>query len=322
MPSRTLPSLCLKTLLPLFALAAAIAAPLWADNIYKFQDEDGNWHFTDRLPDDQQDFDTVFMERDPEPRITLRQDGNQSNPVYTLHNRYWGPAEVELRLSDAINVVTEPPLPSRFVLGPQAEETVLGIGALDPRQPLQYKLHYRWAPGKPNPLPVQGLVVAPPIPEGTAFIISQGFDGTTTHGGPESQYAIDIAMPIGTPIIAARDGTVMDVEEDFNAGGTDKDEYVERANRVLILHDDGTMAVYAHIDLASVNVRPGLHVRAGRQIARSGNTGFSSGPHLHFAVQQNIGMEVISLPFRFSRPEGPPTEPQSNELLKGTLPLR
>ena len=90
----------------------------------------------------------------------------------------------------------------------------------------------------------------------------------------------------------------------------------------MILHDDGTMSVYAHIDLASVNVRPGLHVRAGRQIARSGNTGFSSGPHLHFAVQQNIGMEVVSLPFKFERPKGRPAEPQVNELLKGTLTKR
>jgi len=113
--------------------------------------------------------------------------------------------------------------------------------------------------------------------------------------------AVDIVMPIGTPVLAARNVTVMDVEEDFNAGGTNKEKYVERANRVVILHDDGTMGVNAHIDLASVTVRPGLQVRAGRQIARSGNTGFSSGPHLHYVVQQNIGMEIISVPFRFRR---------------------
>lgn len=303
-------------------LQALAVAPVAADNIYKYQDENGNWHFTDRLPDDQQDFATVFMERDPEPRITLRQDGSDSNPLYTLHNRYWGPAEIELSLSDADNVVTEPQLPARLVLAAQSEQTVLGVGALDPRKPFSYKLHFRWAPGPPNPLPVSGIVMAPPFPLGQAYPISQAFNGGSTHFGADSQYAVDIVMPIGTPVLAARDGTVMDVEEDFNSGGTDKDSYVERANRVLILHDDGTMAVYAHIDLASVNVRPGLHVRAGRQIARSGNTGFSSGPHLHFAVQQNIGMEVVSLPFAFTRPDGEPVEPQSHQVLEGTLPLR
>lgn len=310
------------TIPALVAALSFVCAPLWADNIYKFQDEDGNWHFTDRLPKDQEDFDTVFMERDPEPRVTLRQDGPQANPVYTLHNRYWGPAEVELRLSEADNVLTEPELPKRIVLPGQAEETVLGIGALDPRKPFSYKLHYKWAPGRPNPLPVNDIIMQPPFPAGQAFVISQGFNGDKTHGGPDSQYAVDIVMPVGTPILAARDGTVMDVEEDFKDGGTNRDQFVERANRVLILHDDGTMAVYAHIDLASVTVRPGLHVRAGRQIARSGNTGFSSGPHLHFAVQQNIGMEVVSLPFKFSRPGGEALEPHARELLKGTLPLR
>ncbi len=303
-------------------LYAAAISMLHADNIYKFQDEDGNWHFTDRLPKDQQDFEAVYMERDPEPRITLRQEGTQFNPVYTLHNRYWGPAEIELSLAEASNVITEPTLPRRLVLNGQQEETVLGIGALDPRKPFSYRLNFRWAPGRPNPLPVSGLVLHPPFAEGEAYVISQGFNGETTHIGPDSQFAVDIAMPVGTPVLAARDGTVMDVEEDFNEGGTDKAEYLERANRVLILHDDGTMTVYAHVDLASVNVRPGLHVRAGRQIARSGNTGFTTGPHLHFAVQQNIGMEVVSLPFKFERTEGDPVEPRRMELLKGTLPRR
>lgn len=303
-------------------IAALFATPALADNIYKYQDEDGIWHFTDRLPEDQKEFDTVFMERDPEPRVTLRQEGSQHNPLYVLRNRYWGPAEVEMSLSEASNVLTEPILPKRFVLQAQQEETVLGIGALDPRKPFSYRLHYRWAPGKPNPLPMNGLVMQPPFPAGHTYPISQGFNGDATHGGPDSQYAVDIVMPIGTPVLAARDGTVMDVEEDFNAGGTNRDQYVERANRVVILHDDGTMGVYAHIDLASVNVRPGLHVRAGRQIARSGNTGFSSGPHLHFVVQQNIGMEIISVPFKFTTPEGNLREPQSRQMLEGTLPLR
>jgi murein DD-endopeptidase MepM/ murein hydrolase activator NlpD len=312
----------LFVLVSLLAALVAGSLPLFADNIYKYQDEKGIWHFTDRLPADQEEFDTVFMERDPEPRIRLRQDGPQHNPVYTLQNKFWGPVEVEMSLTEANNVLTEPSLPLRVVLGPQEQETVLGIGALNPRKSFSYKLHYRWAPGRPNPLPVSGLIMQPPFPAGESYPISQGFNGKTTHIGADSQYAVDIVMPIGTPVLAARSGTVMDVEEDFNDGGINKDSLMERANRVLILHDDGTMAVYAHIDLASVNVRPGLHVRAGRQIARSGNTGFSSGPHLHFAVQQNIGMEVVSLPFRFARTEGEPREPQEQELLEGTLPKR
>ena len=150
-------------------------APLWADNIYKYQDKEGNWHFTDRLPASQEEFETVYMERDPEPRIRLRKEGDSRNPVYTLKNKFWGPVEVEVSLSEFSNVLTEPELPLRVVLEPQQEETILGIGALNPRQGFSYKLHYRWAPGRPNPLPVSGLIMQPPFPAGESIPNQPGF---------------------------------------------------------------------------------------------------------------------------------------------------
>ena len=114
----------------------------------------------------------------------------------------------------------------------------------------------------------------------------------------------------------------MDVEEDFNRGGADMDKFGDKANHVRILHDDGTMALYAHLDLASVSVRPGGRVRAGQLIARSGNTGFSSGPHLHFAVQQNIGMKLVSVPFKFRTATGAPATPVEAQVLQGTAQPR
>ena len=67
-----------------------------------------------------------------------------------------------------------------------------------------------------------------------------------------------------------------------------------------ILHDDGTYAIYAHLNTNSIRVKPGDKVRRGQYIADSGNTGFSSGPHLHFAVVRNVGMEIQSLPVIFA----------------------
>ena len=69
-----------------------------------------------------------------------------------------------------------------------------------------------------------------------------------------------------------------------------------------ILHDDGTMGVYLHLMKGSVAVREGQRVETGTRIARSGNTGNSTGPHLHFVVQRNVGLAIESIPFDFSQP--------------------
>ena len=82
-----------------------------------------------------------------------------------------------------------------------------------------------------------------------------------------------------------------------------------------ILHDDGTMAIYAHLHPDSVRVAPGQRVERGAWLANSGNTGFSTGPHLHFAIQRNSGMELISVPFEFAGVNGSGITPVAGMLL-------
>ncbi len=306
------------TCLLLSAAVLLIPALASAKNIYKYQDENGIWHFTDRAPEQEIEFETVYMEREPEPRIRMRQEGTKESPMYIVFNDFWGPVEIELKLLDAVNVLSEPPLPARFVIPGQQEQLLVGLGALDPGLGYQYRLSMSSVPGRPISTPVKDIVILPPFSPREQFPISQGFQGEKTHTSPDSEYAIDIAMPVGTAIHAVRSGTVMDVEEDFNSGGTNIEKFGDKANHVRVLHDDGTMALYAHLDLASVNVRPGARIRAGQQIARSGNTGFSSGPHLHFAIQQNTGMKLISLPFQFMTGKGSPEEPREKQILQGT----
>ena len=303
--------LCLATTLMLLPTVAM------AKNIYKYQDENGIWHFTDKAPAEDVEFETVYMEREPEPRIRFKRDGSNDTPVYKLFNDFWGPVEVELRFEEAVNVLSEPSLPARFVIPAQTEQTLVGIGALDERQGFSYRLGMSSVPGRPINKQIEGMVVLPPFSATEEYPVSQGFLGEKTHNSPDAKFAVDIAMPVGTAIHAVRSGTVMDVEEDFNRGGTDFQKFADKANHVRILHNDGTMALYAHLDLASVGVRPGARIQAGQKIARSGNTGFSSGPHLHFAIQQNTGMQLVSVPFQFKTPEGTTTIPQEQQFLKG-----
>ncbi|MBL1211044.1 MAG: M23 family metallopeptidase [Geminocystis sp. GBBB08] len=83
---------------------------------------------------------------------------------------------------------------------------------------------------------------------------------------------IDIAAPVGTPVVAAADGEV--ISAGWNSGGF--------GNLVKIRHFDGTVTFYAHN--SKINVRQGQFVQQGHHIANMGSTGFSTGPHLHFEV--------------------------------------
>ncbi len=130
--------------------------------------------------------------------------------------------------------------------------------------------------------------------------VGQAPQGRFSHVDAENRQAIDFAAPIGTPVIAARAGTVMQVEERFG----DTPGHLDEANFVRILHADGSMAVYAHLQRGSLEVAPGQRVEAGQMLARSGNSGYSSGPHLHFVVQVNRGMRLESVPVKIQTNAG------------------
>jgi murein DD-endopeptidase MepM/ murein hydrolase activator NlpD len=132
---------------------------------------------------------------------------------------------------------------------------------------------------------------------------------------PDSYHAVDFAMPIGTDIHAARGGIVFDVASTNFRGGTDPERDLIAANLVRILHDDGTFAVYAHLNWNTIRVKPGDQVARGQYIADSGNTGFSSGPHLHFAVIRNRGQGLESVPVVFRGPDGGTISPQAGRPL-------
>ncbi|MBE0362760.1 hypothetical protein PULV_a0318 [Pseudoalteromonas ulvae UL12] len=95
-------------------------------------------------------------------------------------------------------------------------------------------------------------------------------------------YALDFIMPIGTEIVAAREGVVVAIREQFHDGnGQDLHE-----NFVFIRHDDGSIARYIHLTHDGALVSEGQRVKTGQLIAKSGDTGQTGGHHLHFDVQQ------------------------------------
>jgi murein DD-endopeptidase MepM/ murein hydrolase activator NlpD len=140
-----------------------------------------------------------------------------------------------------------------------------------------------------------------PYAQGSAHLVTQGFMGEFTH---QDKYAIDWAMDEGTEIYAARAGVVADVEESHSKGGNHK-KYAEFQNQIRILHGDGTLGSYVHIQKNGSLVKVGDKVEAGDLIGYSGNTGYSSGPHLHFEVYGvTKQMEVDSKRIRFLTESG------------------
>lgn len=119
-----------------------------------------------------------------------------------------------------------------------------------------------------------------PFGKGKAFWIHQGYNGTFSH---QNENSLDFIMPEGTEILAAREGFVIEVVQ-HNDKGCPTRNCAPFGNYVSILHSDGTIAQYYHLKQNGAQVKPGDTVTKGQLIAYSGNTGWSSGPHLHFNV--------------------------------------
>jgi CDP-diacylglycerol---glycerol-3-phosphate 3-phosphatidyltransferase len=114
----------------------------------------------------------------------------------------------------------------------------------------------------------------------------QGNTGWLSHNGRQ-QFAYDFAMPIGTPVLAARAGSVNTVEDRHDGYGIGA-----AGNGIIIDHGDGTFGVYWHIRRGGAVVQKGDRIERGQVIAFSGNVGNSLIPHLHFHVADRDGNSI------------------------------
>jgi murein DD-endopeptidase MepM/ murein hydrolase activator NlpD len=274
-------------------LAAGQASAL---TIYKYVDKHGTVTYSDKAVAGAQVF--VFRDRMVEKLdnlVKLETKKHDAGETLVLRNDLYAPVEIELSLDRLVNVAGAPSGPIRWVLPPRSHIRLTTLAPLDAAKPMSYKPKLRYAMGDPR---LQPLLFRYPLPWlGGPFKLTQGANGKYSHFTPKGRYAMDIAMPEGTAIIASRGGMVVKTENHQSGRGTNPS-----GNYVRILHDDGTMGVYLHLMRGSVTVQEGQRVEAGMQIARSGNTGNSTGPHLHFVVQRNIGLALESIPFNFAQP--------------------
>jgi murein DD-endopeptidase MepM/ murein hydrolase activator NlpD len=212
-----------------------------------------------------------------------------------IENRCHVPLTIEVTFHSLLNLEPDRPRPIRVFLEPgQHEAPFVQLGARR-RATWSYGVIYEAIPGRGSAVHDDTVRYAFPFGGEDPRECVQGPREKPTHSGV---FAFDFAMPIGTPIVAARGGMVYSTVDGFDEGSAEEAKFLERSNSVAVLHDDGTTAAYGHLQRGVV-VTEGDRVAAGQLLGLSGSSGYSSGPHLHFEVGIPQFPELETIPIVF-----------------------
>lgn len=138
--------------------------------------------------------------------------------------------------------------------------------------------------------PGNSYIYSLPYSKGSKFLLVQAYNSNMSHKG---EVSLDFKMKKGSRVCAARGGMVTSVKEDSDEGGL-KDEYLSKGNHIIITHDDGSQAMYWHLQKDGVLVNTGDRVEQGQLLGHSGNTGYTAFPHLHFQVYDKDGKNIAT----------------------------
>ncbi|MDW3191508.1 MAG: M23 family metallopeptidase [Cytophagales bacterium] len=190
------------------------------------------------------------------------------------------PYTMELSVNQK-NLKSNKKFPLKVVLEPNADKVLIASLTVDNKKKgWSYGSQFTYYPGNYQAVHDDTFAYALPYPVGEKYLMSQGYNGPFSHAGKN---ALDFTMPEGTKVHAARGGIVTEIKEDSNRGCANRD-CVGLANLITIMHEDGSFADYVHLKKNGALVEVGDQVKRGDYIGLSGNTGFTSGPHLHFEV--------------------------------------
>jgi len=247
-----------------------------------------------------------------DPCAEVKQEGPTGNVDVVALVRGCTDITVTVRGQDLVNVRATPPVPVTFELRNQPRTVLVSFRPVDRRQAHSFSWTDKWQHGRRlagSPAP---YVYALPF-RGT-FPLVQGPFGSFSHQrGTRDEQAYDWMLPEGTQVYAARPGEVVATRRDVSVGGADE-SFREEVNYVVVRHQDGTYAEYLHLERGGVEVSVGDAVTTDTVLGRSGNTGYSRGPHLHFAVFNPIdGNDRTTWPLSFAVKPGPAEVPSEDD---------
>jgi murein DD-endopeptidase MepM/ murein hydrolase activator NlpD len=188
-------------------------------------------------------------------------------------------------------------------LPPNQSERAMMLSPVDTQREADYHYSFDWTVGDRNAEHNDDHIYSLPYASGRNYRVLQGYGSRFSHTGLE-EFAIDFDMPVGTPVHAARGGVIARVEQS-NSEGCWEDGCGKFANYIVVFHDDGTTGEYYHLMENGSLVVVGEIVVQGQEIGRSGNTGHTTMPHLHFAVYRAAADgNTQSIPARFQDIDG------------------
>ncbi len=199
---------------------------------------------------------------------------------------------------ETANLACTHEIPYTVTFPPKSRTEAFEVSPRNPTEDSSWSYTYYATWGRPDVSHDDNVEYLLPYAADTFYPVSQGYNGLYSHTDGD-RYSIDWRMPLGTPVHCARDGEVVGLKDDSEIGGPDK-KFEWDANYILVRHEDGTLGHYVHLMKGGTRVKIGQRVKAGDWIALSGNTGHTTGPHLHFAVfKAHDGKSRETIPVRY-----------------------
>ncbi len=212
-----------------------------------------------------------------------------------------------------VNLNPSPALPVTITVPPQTRKKLVRLHVQKNSNAWSYRYNYTSAYGSLDTVHDDGYLYRLPYEPGKEYRLLQSFGGRFSHY-EESLYAVDFSMPEGSLVLAAREGVVVATRNDSSRGGPDK-SFRDDGNFVYVRHPDKSLGIYTHFKKGGVLVEAGDFVRPGDFIGLSGNTGWSSEPHLHFGIYKLLGGDMgQSVPFLFDTRKGIVNLPKKGEV--------
>ncbi len=215
------------------------------------------------------------------------------------------PQIVVIDFPELKNMKSSESLPIRKVIPAKTENFYVGKLIPIPEKSYHNQMEYTFYPGDIlNPKIEKDFVYELPFEKGKTYSVIQGYGGDLSHNLKNHTYCLDFDFQKGEIVCAARAGKVIGVKQDSDKHGNNKSAS-KFGNYITILHVDGSYANYYHLQQNGSLVKVGDKIEVGQKIGLSGNTGWSSGPHLHFEVYYyNNNGEFISMPTKFNLGNG------------------